>query len=89
MINDSFYPNDFYPDGLTPDLIDTLIRDVADTLTDTPCPTRALLDGTAIHQRERRQARRALTAVVRTLPTPPGHYHDDDGASRTCSVGAA
>jgi len=89
MINDSFYPNDFYPDGLTPDLIDTLIRDVADTLTDTPRPTRAVLDGTALHQRERRQARRTLTAVVRTLPTPPGHHSDGDGPSRICSVGAA
>ena len=35
MNNDSFYPTDFYPDGLTPDLINALIRDVADTLTET------------------------------------------------------
>ena len=54
---------DWYPDGLTPELIDALITEcLPDAL---PRP--------AHDRRQRREARRALSSVVRTLPlTTPG-----------------
>jgi hypothetical protein len=59
----------YYPDGLTPDVLDVLITEsVTDALTG-PHPTGTVLDGTARDRRDRREAHRALAtlaAVVRS-----------------------
>lgn len=58
-----------HPDGFTRATIDALIRDLTNPDTaHEPCPTTAFLDGTARDRRERREANRALAAVVRALP---------------------
>ncbi|MGW6449494.1 hypothetical protein [Lentzea sp. NPDC055074] len=58
----------FSPDGLTEASIDTLIADVQDELEELPfAPTSALLDGTALRQRDRRIENRTLNGTVRVL----------------------
>ncbi|SDH65799.1 hypothetical protein SAMN05192558_113127 [Actinokineospora alba] len=51
-------------------LVDRLLMEVYLELRVSPpaAPTSALLDGSALERRERREARRALDAVVRALP---------------------
>ena len=59
-------PTGFSPDGLTEQLVDSLLREVA--VGSRVRPTSALMDGTAAERRYRRQARRSVAAVVRALP---------------------
>ncbi|TWP51522.1 hypothetical protein FKR81_15080 [Lentzea tibetensis] len=57
--------NWFSPDGLTADEIRWMF---ADRLAEeAPRPTSALLDGSALAQRERREAKRLLSSTVRVL----------------------
>ena len=63
----------FYPDGLTGDAIEVLLREVEGHWSTAARPTAALLDGSAALRRERREARRAIGAVIRALPRPAPH----------------
>lgn len=56
-----------YPDGLTEQNIDALLREL-DTAIAKLRPTSALMDGTDAHRRHRRQARRYGAAVARAWP---------------------
>lgn len=58
----------FYPDGLTADAIESLLREMEGHWSTSVRPTSALLDGSAALRRERRETRRAIGAVVRALP---------------------
>ncbi len=58
-----------FPDGLDDAAIEELIAET--THAPTPEPTSALLDGSAAERRRRRIERRALAAVVRSLPVRP------------------
>lgn len=60
-----------YPDSLSLDAIDVMLREVIADLRSpsVPEPTTALLDGSALQRRHRREARRAIGAVVRALPS--------------------
>jgi hypothetical protein len=58
---------DHYPDGLTEQNIDALLREL-DTAIAKPRPTSALMDGTDAQRRHRRQARRYGAAVARAWP---------------------
>lgn len=58
----------YFPDGLDETAIGSLIADVAREVSDAPAQTSALVDGSAAERRRRRMERRALAAVVRTLP---------------------
>lgn len=58
----------YFPDGLDETAIASLIADVARTVTESPGPTSALMDGSAAERRRRRMERRALATVVRSLP---------------------
>jgi hypothetical protein len=64
------YSNEFdsYPDGLTEQLIDTLIAEAYESADQAAEPTSALVDGTAAWRRARRIERRTVGAVVRALP---------------------
>jgi hypothetical protein len=53
------------PDGLSPEDIEKLLTEVAERTG--PRPTSALLDGTALARRERREAQRVLGATLRVL----------------------
>jgi hypothetical protein len=53
------------PDGLSLDDIDNLLAVTAEE--SAPRPTSALLDGSALARRERREAQRQLGATVRVL----------------------
>lgn len=57
----------FYPDSLSLDEINVMLAELAG-LRVAAAPTSALLDGSALERRERREARRAFNAVVRALP---------------------
>lgn len=59
------------PDGLDEAAIDRLIAEVAVEVAGAAGPTSALIDGSAAQRRRRRIERRALTTVVRSLPTRP------------------
>jgi hypothetical protein len=61
----------YYPDGLTADSIDTLLSEMEGHWSTSAHPTGAFLDGSAVLRRERRTTRRAISAVVRALPTRP------------------
>ena len=61
----------FAPDGLDERAVDRLIAEVAAEVVETPELTSALVDGSAGERRRRRTARRALAAVVRSLPARP------------------
>lgn len=61
----------FAPDGLDEWAIDRLIAEVAAEVVETPELTSAVVDGSAGERRRRRTARRALAAVVRSLPARP------------------
>ena len=61
----------FYPDGLTAEGIDALLREMESHWATSARPTSALLDGSASLRRERRTTRRAIGAVVRALPKRP------------------
>lgn len=54
-----------YPDGLTEQIIDALLRELDMTAITKPRPTSALMDGAGAQRRHRRQARRYAAAVVR------------------------
>lgn len=60
-----------FPDGLDASGIDALIAETTNQLDPTDRPTSALLDGSAAERRRRRIERRALAAVVRSLPVRP------------------
>lgn len=64
----------FSPDGLTEQIIDGLLWEVDAAGAVGPCATSALMDGTAAERRYRRQARRAVAAVVRVLPVRWGVF---------------
>jgi hypothetical protein len=57
-----------FPDGLDEMVIDELIAEATRQVGAASVPTSALLDGSAAERRRRRMARRAFTAVVRSLP---------------------
>ncbi|WP_309116747.1 hypothetical protein [Saccharothrix sp.] len=57
----------FSPDGLTEDVIDALLAQVADELAELPPATSALLDGSARTRRDRRVVERQLGGTVRVL----------------------
>ena len=65
------YLDEFSPDGLTEDTIDTLIRDVADELADESAELAAamlaLVAGPTRKRIERRNVERKLNGVVRVL----------------------
>jgi hypothetical protein len=61
----------FSPDGLDESAIDALIAEVAAHIAEAPTPTSALIDGSAAERRRWRIQRRALTAVIRSLPVRP------------------
>lgn len=56
-------------DGLDGDAIEALLSEAKAFWSTSARPTSALLDGSAAQRRERRAARRAIGAVVRSLPT--------------------
>lgn len=58
----------YSPDGLTEQIVDSLLRDVEVAARSRPRPTSALVDGTAAQRRFRRRARRSSAALVRALP---------------------
>lgn len=58
-----------FPDGLDETAIARLIAQVAGEVEVAPEPTSALVDGSAAERRRRRMERRAVAAVVRSLPT--------------------
>jgi hypothetical protein len=62
------------PDGLDEAAVDVLIADVYEEIAGHPAPTSALLDGSAAERRRRRMARRAMAAVVRSLPVRHGRH---------------
>jgi O-methyltransferase involved in polyketide biosynthesis len=64
---------DHCPDGLTVEAIDTLIAEVAAELaTGSPAtPTTSMWSGSAWQRRDRRETRRSMAAVVRSLPIWP------------------
>ena len=57
-----------YPDGLTEQIIDALVRELDTAAAAKPRPTSALMDGTDAQRRHRRQARRYGAAVARAWP---------------------
>ncbi len=68
-----------FPDGLDPVAVSRLIAEAAKTTARAPGMTSALLDGSAAERRRRRETRRALAAVVRSLPVrPPVPAHPCD-----------
>lgn len=65
------------PDGLDQQDINQLVWDACADSISSPRATSALLDGTALERRERREARRAMNAVVRDLPSRVVDPKDD------------
>lgn len=63
----------YFPDGLDDAVIEELIAETAQDAP-TPSPSSALLDGSAAERRRRRIERRALAAVVRSLPVRPAAH---------------
>lgn len=59
----------FYPDGLTDEHIEALLSEARTVWATSAGATSALLDGSAEERRRRRMSRRAISAVVRALPT--------------------
>jgi hypothetical protein len=57
-----------YPDGLTEEVIDSLLAVARRESVRSSRPSGALLDGSAASRRERRMERREAAAVVRALP---------------------
>lgn len=57
-----------YPDGLTEQTIDALLRELDVAVMAKPRPTSPLMDGTGAQRRNRRQARRYAAAVARAWP---------------------
>jgi hypothetical protein len=64
-------PVNHFPDGLDEMAIDALIAQVAHEVAVAPVATSALMDGSAAERRRRRMERRAISAVVRSLPVRP------------------
>jgi hypothetical protein len=62
----------FSPDGLTEQIIDSLLRQVGVAAGPHPQPTSALTDGTAVQRRYRSKARHSVAAVMRALPPRRG-----------------
>lgn len=60
--------NTHYPDGLSADAIEALLIEARAFWARPRLVTSAVLDGSAAQRRERREARRAIAAVVRALP---------------------
>lgn len=58
----------YFPDGLDEVAIDQVIAEVEQSVGEVPAPTSALVDGSAAERRRRRMERRAIAAVVRSLP---------------------
>lgn len=69
-----------FPDGLTPDVIDALLREAHAHWAVSARPTSALMDGSAEQRRERRSTRRQMGAVVRALPVRVVAAADDEAA---------
>jgi hypothetical protein len=61
------YGDQHTPDGLEETDIDALLTELRADRHQAPHPTTALLDGTALQRRERREAQRLLGATVRVL----------------------
>jgi hypothetical protein len=70
--NNGVDPGGHFPDGLDETAIDQLIAQVAREMATGLEPTSALVDGSAAERRRRRMERRALAAVVRSLPARQG-----------------
>jgi ribosomal protein L12E/L44/L45/RPP1/RPP2 len=64
-------PVNHFPDGLDETAIDALIAEAAHEVATAPVATSALMDGSAAERRRRRMERRAISAVVRSLPVRP------------------
>ncbi len=64
-------PTKHYSDGLDPVAVRRLIAEAAERTARAPGMTSALLDGSAAERRRRREARRALAAVVWSLRVRP------------------
>lgn len=60
-------------DGLTSADVEALVAEAEQVWARSIAPTTAFLDGTAALRRERREARRAIGAVVRSLPVRQVH----------------
>src|SRR3954454_11572921 len=73
----SLLEHSHYPDGLTAPVLDGLIERAYAEVAVASQPSAALLDGSAAVRRERREARRAIAAVVRALPHHPSHVVPD------------
>jgi hypothetical protein len=61
----------YFPDGIDDTAFDALLAEAARERANAPAPTWALLDGSAAENRRRRAQRRAIAAVVRSLPVRP------------------
>jgi hypothetical protein len=59
----------YAPDGIEETQIDVLLAEASAEWREAPRPTSALLDGTALARRERRETQRLLGATVRVLRT--------------------
>ena len=63
------YSNNFYPDGLTEQVIDLLVAEAFESADEaTAAPTSTLLNGPAVRRRNRRIERRTVNGAVRALP---------------------
>jgi hypothetical protein len=69
----------FYPDGLTDEHIEALLSEARAVWATSAGATSALLDGSAAERRRRRMSRRAISAVVRSLPTTDRPSSHQDG----------
>ncbi len=72
----------FYPDGLTDEHIEALLSEARTVWATSARATSALLDGSAAERRHRRMSRRAISAVVRALPSAdrPSLHRDSEVA---------
>ena len=71
MSTPSNHSASYYSDGLTPHVLDALLAGIDKEIVDAPRPTSSVLDGSAAERRRRRIERRAISAVVRSLPARP------------------
>lgn len=66
-----------YPDGLTVEAIEALLLEARPHWDRPSRATSALLDGSAVQRRERREERRAFASVVRALPARSAYVVPD------------
>ncbi|GAB3914640.1 hypothetical protein ACFQ1S_02300 [Kibdelosporangium lantanae] len=84
MTTDINFPDDidepgpftYAPDGIDETTVNALMAEMDDLTSEPTRPTTALLDGTAVHRRDRRIARRVIREVVALKPT---HFAPNPG----------